>query len=83
MSVVSEGERGAAAAFGAGQETPNACRIKTPSAQETKVQAKTVGGRVTTWTGRVVSLDEWRRLTAWERHGPHGRHWNGLSQFWK
>ena len=41
------------------------------------------GGRPRTWTGRVVSLAEWRGLTGWQRHGPDGRHWCGLSKAWK
>lgn len=43
---------------------------------------KSPGGRVLTWTGRVVSLDAWRELTEWERHGPNGRHWCGLCRGW-
>ena len=35
-----------------------------------------------TWTGRIVSLDAWRRLSDWERHGPNGRHWCGLCREW-
>lgn len=41
------------------------------------------GGRALTWTGRVVSLDAWRELSEWEKHGPNGRRWNGLSQSWE
>jgi hypothetical protein len=41
-----------------------------------------LGGPVT-WTGRVVSLDDWRNLTEWERHGPDGRHWNGTTKRWE
>ncbi|MCM2560919.1 hypothetical protein M8756_02345 [Lutimaribacter sp. EGI FJ00015] len=40
------------------------------------------GGRALTWTGRVVSLDAWRALTEWERRGPHGRRWNGITRQW-
>lgn len=40
-------------------------------------------GRPLTWTGRIVSLDEWRRLTAWERDGPRGRIWNGITKQWQ
>jgi hypothetical protein len=36
-----------------------------------------------TWTGRIVSLDEWRRLTEWEKHGSNGRHWNGITGQWE
>lgn len=35
-----------------------------------------------TWTGRVVSLVEWQRLSDWERNGPNGRHWCGLCREW-
>ncbi|SOC04754.1 hypothetical protein SAMN05877831_10411 [Rhodobacter maris] len=36
-----------------------------------------------TWAGRVVSLADWRGLTDWERHGPHGKHWNGNTRQWE
>ncbi|MFD1481295.1 hypothetical protein [Paracoccus nototheniae] len=39
-------------------------------------------GRCHTWTGRVVHLDEWRALTAWDRHGPAGRLFCGICQGW-
>lgn len=35
-----------------------------------------------TWTGRVVSLDQWRRMSEWERHGPNGRIFCGLCWGW-
>lgn len=35
-----------------------------------------------TWTGRVVSLDEWHQLSAWDRHGPAGRPFCGLCWGW-
>ena len=41
-----------------------------------------LGGPVT-WTGRVVLLADWRNLTEWERHGPDGRHWNGITKQWE
>jgi hypothetical protein len=41
-----------------------------------------LGVRPLTWTGRVVSLDDWRNLTEWERHGTDGRHWCGIAQAW-
>lgn len=36
-----------------------------------------------TWTGEVVSLSVWRELNDWERHGPCGRHWNGITRQWE
>lgn len=39
-------------------------------------------GRCHTWTGRVVSLDEWRQLSAWGRYGPAGRLFCGICQAW-
>ena len=43
----------------------------------------TFTGRPKTWTGKIVSLDEWRRLSAWDRHGPDGRVWNGKTRAWE
>ena len=42
-----------------------------------------LGGRPKTWTGKIVSLDEWRRLTEWEKHGPDRRQWNGRTRKWE
>jgi hypothetical protein len=42
-----------------------------------------VNGNPNTWTGKVVSLTAWRQLNEWERHGPNGRHWNGITQAWE
>lgn len=61
----------------------NVASVATPSAPEITSHGQTAGGRVTTWTGRVVSLDEWRGLTAWQRHGPNGRLWCGTASTWK
>ncbi|MFD1156964.1 hypothetical protein [Roseovarius aestuarii] len=41
------------------------------------------GGRPVTYTGKVVSLDAWRRLSEWEKHGPDGWQWNGKTQNWE
>mgnify|MGYP000616243519 CR=1 FL=1 len=61
----------------------NVASVATPSAPRTEPDGATVGGRAATWTGKVVALDDWRHMTAWERHGPDGRHWCGLSKSWK
>lgn len=42
-----------------------------------------LGGNPMTWTGRIVSLSDWRRLSDWEKHGPDGRHWNGITKQWE
>ncbi len=42
-----------------------------------------LGDAPRTWTGRIVSLDEWRRLTEWEKHGPNGQHWNCITKRWE
>ena len=36
-----------------------------------------------TWTGRLVSEADWQTLTDWDRHGPNGRLWNGLTFQWE
>lgn len=57
--------------------------VATPGASTLSTQYETAGGRVTTWTGRVVSLDEWRRLTAWIEGGPNERQCCGIINSWK
>jgi hypothetical protein len=56
-----------------------------PSVRQTEITfpyGESVGGRPLTCTGRVVSLDAWRSLTAWEKHGPNGWRWCGQSRAW-
>ena len=57
--------------------------VGTTSAAKPEPEDRTAGGRVQTWTGRVVSLADWRNLTKWERHGPNGRYWNCLTTEWE
>lgn len=40
-------------------------------------------GKPMTWTGKVVSLEAWRRLSDWQKHGSTGMVWNGLTQAWE
>lgn len=40
-------------------------------------------GRRLTWTGRIVPIEDWRNLTDWERDGPNGRLWNGMTNKWE
>jgi len=42
-----------------------------------------VDGSPKTWTGCIVSIDAWRTLTSWEKHGPNGRHWSGITRQWE
>lgn len=39
-------------------------------------------GEPRTWTGRIVSLGAWRKLSDWERHGPAGRLHCGICKAW-
>jgi hypothetical protein len=43
---------------------------------------RSAGGNPRTWTGRIVSLTEWRGLSAWNRHGPDGRLFCGICRDW-
>ena len=43
---------------------------------------RSVTGQPRLWTGRIVSLDEWHKLTAWELHGPDGRMFCGACRVW-
>jgi hypothetical protein len=42
-----------------------------------------VTGRHRTWTGRIVSEADWEVMSDWDRHGPAGRMWSGLTQRWE
>ena len=42
-----------------------------------------INGHPKTWTGKIVSMNEWRQLSEWEKHGSTGKHWNGLKQQWE
>ena len=44
---------------------------------------QSVAGNPKTWTGKIVSLNAWRALNEWERHGNNWRHWNGKTQQWE
>ncbi|SIS59260.1 Acyltransferase [Roseivivax lentus] len=63
---------------------PVACVARPPATKgETFQHGLTPEGRPKTWTERVVSLEEWRALIEWERHGPNGRMCNGVNIKWK
>ena len=44
---------------------------------------QSVTGSPRTWTGRVVSLADWAKLSDWEKHGSTGKLWNGLTHQWE
>jgi hypothetical protein len=44
---------------------------------------RSTGGNPRTWTGKIVSLSEWRKLSEWERNGSTGKQWNGLTRQWE
>lgn len=52
------------------------------SEHDHKKRVVSVGGRLRTWTGRVVSLEDWRQLSAWDKEGGKGRAWDGLTRNW-
>lgn len=86
LSVLSQGERTPARPAELTetpmQSKPEAAKVPTPDALPSGT-ACNMGDAPRTWTGRIVSLGEWRRLTEWERHGPNGRHWNGITGQWE
>lgn len=73
MSVVSEDEAGKATHDGGLDD----------SKTEAFPHGVTASGRPLTWTGRVVSISEWRQLSSWDRNGPDGRVWNGKTRRWE
>jgi len=52
-----------------------------PSA-ETYPHGLSVTGQPLTWTGRIVTFADWPTLSDWEKHGPNGRLWNGITRRW-
>ena len=56
-------------------------RPKTPDKSAFK-HGRSLTGRPLTWTGKIVSLEEWRALSSWERHGPDGRIWCARCERW-
>lgn len=61
---------------------PRVANVASVATPQTYPHGLSVAGNPLTWTGRIVSLDAWRRLSEWERHGPNGRHWCGLCRCW-
>lgn len=43
---------------------------------------RSAGGSPKTWTGRIVTMDEWHKLTEWDRHGPNGKLFCGVCRAW-
>lgn len=53
-----------------------------PAPPDTFRHGRSVTGHPLTWTGRPVTLAEWRGLSEWQRDGPNGRHWCGCCRAW-
>lgn len=51
--------------------------------RESFPHGRSIAGHPLTWTGRIVSLDEWQRLSAWEKDGPNGLVWSGITKKWE
>lgn len=44
---------------------------------------KSLGGNPLTWAGKIVTLADWRTMSQWEKHGPDGRDWSGITNQWE
>lgn len=62
---------------------PSAKAPANPATEPASPYGQSIGGGQLTWIGKIVSLDEWRTLTEWDRHGSTGKMWNGLTQQWE
>lgn len=65
------------------------CRVEKSEIETPRGEARadpppafSITGRPLTWTGRIVTMDEWRRLSDWDRHGPDGRLFCGICREW-
>lgn len=82
-SVASVAARLPKSAVSAQPETaPHVADVAKVADPETFPHGVSVVGHPLTWTGRVVSLAEWGRLSEWQRHGPDGRLWCGIARAW-
>lgn len=61
---------------------PPSAPVHSGDEAETFREGQDLFGRPRTWTGRIVNLDEWLMLSAWDRHGPGGRIYCGLCCRW-
>ena len=91
VSRLSQVSRSQAAGFQNVHALPMSQKSRVSQSQRTEIPAgdtdqfrhgRSATGNPVTWTGRIVSLDEWRRLSAWDRHGQDGRLWCGICQEW-
>jgi hypothetical protein len=80
VSVLSEGGRADPAPRNTAPPTP---KSEPQLSAETFRHGVSLTGQPLTWTGRIVSLEAWRILNEWEKHGPNGRHWNGITKQWE
>lgn len=67
-----------------GVPTPAAVKLEpATSMSDASPYGQGCGGGQRTWTGKIVSLDAWRDLSEWEKHGSTGKMWNGETQRWE
>lgn len=66
---------------GANCRVMSGCQVRGKEKPDTLVDSSpyghTASGRQLTWTGKIVSLDAWRDLSEWERHGSTGKFGTG------
>ncbi|MEY8842051.1 hypothetical protein AB9K41_23730 [Cribrihabitans sp. XS_ASV171] len=67
----------------ASEAMPSVANVADVATPETFPHGASVAGTPLTWTGRVVSIEAWRRLSEWDRHGPKGRNWSGVAKVWE
>ncbi len=63
-------------------QIPETEPLKTSSAGSDTRHGFAVNGNPKTWTGKVISLADWRGLSEWDKHGPDGRVWCGVRKQW-
>lgn len=61
---------------------PSAKPIPSREDDDTFRHGRSATGNPVTWTGRIVRLDEWKRLSEWDSHGQDGRLWCGICREW-
>ena len=72
-----------ASLVGSEGQKPGPARAPAPPPDREFCHGFGAGDLPLTWAGNVVSLADWRKLSAWEKHGPDGKHWNGQTGQWE
>ena len=66
------------------QEKRNLKKRKQAHRRKARIEAYlNASGRYETWSGKVVSKEEFETLSEWDKYGPGDNIWCGICRAWK